>query len=325
MDLRPARLLPPKRLSTPRSAHNLSTVDRGLLPGSPALTRAGLAPAGMVQFPGRNIAPSVHETCIRRVRSDRGPAVPNISSAGSPGCGQNAGSRAVRRWQCVGRPRLMQASRGARILFRRCSSRLDHEERPLLVEVGDLRAGGLRAVPTAALLARSHLPRPERERRADDHGEDHDERVQLPVLCEVLEAHTRTSDDCYLCLWEGIGDLHPAVSASPSIVATASGERGRDRRPPSPPPVLDAPKVVVHDRKYLLSQGRLQVPGTGVLPTCGRATPGVLAGRLRLARRSCLVRRPRHRPTLGRDRDGRGRRRSVRYRATAGWSQCRPK
>ena len=131
----------------------------------------------------------------------------------------------------------MQASRGARILFRCCSSRLDHEERPPLVEVGDLRAGGLRAVPTAALLARSHLPRPERERRADDHGEDHDERVQLPVLYEVLEAHTRTSDDCYLCLWEGIGDLHPAVSASPSIVATASGERGRERRPPSPPGV----------------------------------------------------------------------------------------
>ncbi len=151
----------------------------------------------------------------------------------------------------------MQASRGARTLFRCCSSRLDHEERPPLVEVGDLRAGGLRAVPTAALLARSHLPRPERERRADDHGEDHDERVQLPVLYEVLAAHTRTSDDCYLCLWEGIGDLHPAVSASPSIVATASGERGRDRRPPSPPPVLDAPKVVVHDRKFLLFQGPL--------------------------------------------------------------------
>ena len=55
------------------------------------------------------------------------------------------------------------------------------------------------------------------------------------MLYEVLAAHTRTSDDCYLCLWEGIGDLHPAVSASPSIVATASGERGRERRPSSPP------------------------------------------------------------------------------------------
>jgi hypothetical protein len=52
--LRPARLLPPKRLLTPRSARRLSATDRGLLPGSAAFTRAGLAPAGLVQFPGRN-------------------------------------------------------------------------------------------------------------------------------------------------------------------------------------------------------------------------------------------------------------------------------
>jgi hypothetical protein len=53
--LRPARLLPPKRLLTPRSARCLSTTNRGLLPGAPAITRAGLAPAGLVQFSGRNI------------------------------------------------------------------------------------------------------------------------------------------------------------------------------------------------------------------------------------------------------------------------------
>jgi len=29
--------------------------DRGLLPGSPAITRTGLAPVGLVQFPGRNM------------------------------------------------------------------------------------------------------------------------------------------------------------------------------------------------------------------------------------------------------------------------------
>jgi len=54
--LRPARLLPPKRLLTPRSARRLSTANRGLLPGSPAITRTGLPPAGLVQFPGRNMA-----------------------------------------------------------------------------------------------------------------------------------------------------------------------------------------------------------------------------------------------------------------------------
>jgi len=61
--LRPARLLPPKRLSTPRSARRLSTTDRGLLPGSPAITRTGLPPAGLVQFPGRNMG--------RALRTDR--------------------------------------------------------------------------------------------------------------------------------------------------------------------------------------------------------------------------------------------------------------
>ncbi len=55
MALRPARLLPPKRLLTPRSARRLSATDRGLLPGSPAFTRTGLSPAGLVQFSGRNM------------------------------------------------------------------------------------------------------------------------------------------------------------------------------------------------------------------------------------------------------------------------------
>ena len=53
--LRPARLLPPKRLLTPRSARHLSATDRGLLPGFPAFTRTGLPPAGMVQFAGRTM------------------------------------------------------------------------------------------------------------------------------------------------------------------------------------------------------------------------------------------------------------------------------
>ena len=56
VDLRPACLLPPKRLSTPRSARRVSPTSWGLLPGAPTLTRAGLAPAGLVQLGGRNTA-----------------------------------------------------------------------------------------------------------------------------------------------------------------------------------------------------------------------------------------------------------------------------
>ena len=53
MTLRPTPLLPPKRLSTPRSARRVSPTDWGLLPGARAPTRAGLAPAGLVQLSGR--------------------------------------------------------------------------------------------------------------------------------------------------------------------------------------------------------------------------------------------------------------------------------
>ena len=56
--LRPTRLLPPKRLLTPRSARRLSTTNRGLLPGSPAITRVGLAPTGLIQLPGRTTNPA---------------------------------------------------------------------------------------------------------------------------------------------------------------------------------------------------------------------------------------------------------------------------
>ena len=54
MAVRPAILLPPKRLSTPRSARHLSTTDRGPLLGAPVPTQAGLTPAGLVQLAGRN-------------------------------------------------------------------------------------------------------------------------------------------------------------------------------------------------------------------------------------------------------------------------------
>jgi len=58
--LRPARLLPPQRLLTPRLARRLSTTNRGLLPGAPVPTEAGLPPASPVQLAGRNMKPSLY-------------------------------------------------------------------------------------------------------------------------------------------------------------------------------------------------------------------------------------------------------------------------
>jgi len=52
----PTRSLPPKRLSTPRSALGVSPSSRRLLPDAPALTRTGLSPAGLTQLPRRNTA-----------------------------------------------------------------------------------------------------------------------------------------------------------------------------------------------------------------------------------------------------------------------------
>jgi hypothetical protein len=57
--LRPARLLPPQRLLTPRSARRFSATNRGLLQGSPAITPTGLPPAGLDQLPGRTMPPSL--------------------------------------------------------------------------------------------------------------------------------------------------------------------------------------------------------------------------------------------------------------------------
>jgi hypothetical protein len=57
--LRTALLLPPKRLSTPRSARRISPTSRGLLPGTPVSTRTGLTPAGLDQLAGRNMPASL--------------------------------------------------------------------------------------------------------------------------------------------------------------------------------------------------------------------------------------------------------------------------
>ena len=94
MALRPTHLLPPKRPSTPRSDRRLSATDRGLLPGFPALTRVGLAPTGLVQLSGRNMACMVEE---RPVQRSVGPAQPPSRADASSAASSNDGSP-VRAW-----------------------------------------------------------------------------------------------------------------------------------------------------------------------------------------------------------------------------------
>jgi hypothetical protein len=82
--VRPAILLPPQRLLTPRSARRVSTTNWGLLPGTPVSTRTGLPPAGLGQLAGRNmcgtlnlgsVVAAVQKSlwgCERRMRSSHG-------------------------------------------------------------------------------------------------------------------------------------------------------------------------------------------------------------------------------------------------------------
>ena len=56
MALRPAHLLPPKRLLTPRLARRISPTNRGLLPGAPVPTGTGLSPASLIQLSGHTTA-----------------------------------------------------------------------------------------------------------------------------------------------------------------------------------------------------------------------------------------------------------------------------
>ncbi len=74
--LRPALLLPPKRLSTPRSARRFSPPSWGLLPGAPVPTRTGLPPAGLIKLPGRTTWLLYQASSRLQLRSEQGDESP---------------------------------------------------------------------------------------------------------------------------------------------------------------------------------------------------------------------------------------------------------
>jgi hypothetical protein len=75
----------------------------------------------------------------------------------------------------------------------------------------------------------------------DDAPSEHE---QLRAALEVLKQHTRASDDCYFCLWEGWG-------------SDIDGDAGARIAPAFAPSVLNGPKVVVPNRAYFLFRGSL--------------------------------------------------------------------
>jgi hypothetical protein len=110
----------------------------------------------------------------------------------------------------------------------------------------------LRFLPDPAYLGQS-----ESDVESD---ESHCESAQLPVLYELLAAHTRTPDDCYFCLWEGFGDLY-GKSVHRTLVLKTSTYRRWTAAPAFPLSVLEGRRVVVPHRTYLLFRGPLSSAG----------------------------------------------------------------
>ena len=87
---------------------------------------------------------------------------------------------------------------------------------------------------------------------------------QLRVLSAALSQHTNTPDTCWFCLWEGHGWLHD--SGTGKVVFTKIDANDVEFNSPDTPPlsevlraaVLNAPRVHLPDRAYLLFEGPLQ-------------------------------------------------------------------
>ena len=72
-----------------------------------------------------------------------------------------------------------------------------------------------------------------------------------------LTPHTRTPDDCYLCLWDGWPDIEGGDGAW--LVNTEEGTVSKGPRiaPAFPASVRHGPKVVLPDRAYFLFRGSI--------------------------------------------------------------------
>jgi hypothetical protein len=88
----------------------------------------------------------------------------------------------------------------------------------------------------------------------------------LAMLCEVLAQHTSTPESCCFSLWEGYGWLDETQQAT--VVFTKTGASSQESIParaadPLSPvlraAVLNAPRVHLPGRSYLLFEGPLEV------------------------------------------------------------------
>jgi hypothetical protein len=115
------------------------------------------------------------------------------------------------------------------------------------------------------------------------------ESAQLRAVLEALTRHTRASDDCYFCLWDGWGsDIEGGDGARILDWRGGTVRRGPRIAPAFPRSVLDGPKVVVPNRAYYVLLGKLTALGDWGAAESGQGNP------------SCTCPRPRSsgRPTI---------------------------
>jgi hypothetical protein len=76
---------------------------------------------------------------------------------------------------------------------------------------------------------------------------------QCRALIELLVRHTETPDSCWLCLWDGYGDLHPGGSVH-YLFAFTGKPPSAGIAPPRriPPPPYSSRRVSLPAREYLL-------------------------------------------------------------------------
>ena len=78
-------------------------------------------------------------------------------------------------------------------------------------------------------------------------------------LWDVLRRHTTTPDRCWLCLWDGYGDLHgPPAVAYMHVWTSDTPEHLRRPPPPPPKPKLRSSRVRLPHRDYLLFAGSVE-------------------------------------------------------------------
>lgn len=116
-----------------------------------------------------------------------------------------------------------------------------------------------------------------------DRADGHLDQVLLRALCEVLDGHTTTSDDCYFALWEGYGDIHGGESAGFLTAFTGPmrwpGRIFTKEPPKAPPPpafpphVMTGPLLMVNQEQHFLFGGPLAEAGRWGAASYGGGAP----------------------------------------------------